>query len=457
MGQVVPFIARMRDSGDWSAAERARLEALADQLAAAGVNVEVVFGATDDGDPWCVVTDESGDVLIHVARIGGRFVVHSAVDDTVGESADLHTALRDRLLATEDAVAPQSATILPFGLTARQGQTFLALLAATAFFYETAGIGDTAQAAPAIDLPPQADTPPPVEDDAVGHTREAVAQAAAPQSAPERATTLVASTQTAPEPAAILTPDTQVEAPAAPQAEMAPAAAAEPDLTLASQREPGEVFTLRGGDGDDSIKGTAANEHILGGAGNDTLSGGGGQDTLDGGAGDDRLELDGGTVAIGGAGADTFVIKAPVVMGRGDLLLGTIADFAADEGDRIFSFTGHAIRPPPYDPASKPLRPTPDGDRSGSEGLTGQMNPPFDGATPPGGGDGVAVTPADWTRMELDLDGDGVADGYILIHVRGPGASAEGPGAEASGVAGPGVGPPIGVVGQGFVPPDPFA
>ncbi|WP_337185089.1 hypothetical protein [Phenylobacterium sp.] len=442
MGQVVPFIVRMRDSGDWSAAERARLEALADQLAAAGVHVEVVFGATDDGDPWCVVTDESGDVLIHVARIGGRFVVHSAVDDTVGESADLHTALRDRLLATEDAVSPQSATILPFGLTARQGQTFLALLAATAFFYETAGIGDTAQAAPATDLAPPADTPPPVEDDAVVHSREAAAQAAAPQPAPERATTLIASAQTAPEPAAALASDTSGEAPVTPQVEIAPAAAPEPDIALSPTPDTGEVVTLRGGDGDDSIQGTAANEHILGGAGNDTLSGGGGQDTLDGGAGDDRLELDGGTVAIGGAGADTFVIKAPVAMGRADLLLGTIADFSADEGDRIFSFSGHAIKPPPYDPAGKPLRPTPDGGQDGSTGLTGQMNPPFDGLTPPGGDYGVTVAPADWTRMEVDLDGDGASDGYILIHVRGPA---------------PGVEAPIGVVGQGLTPPDPFA
>ena len=32
MGQVVPFIARVRDSGDWTAAERARLEALARTL-----------------------------------------------------------------------------------------------------------------------------------------------------------------------------------------------------------------------------------------------------------------------------------------------------------------------------------------------------------------------------------------------------------------------------------------
>jgi len=44
MGQVVPFIARVRDSGDWTEVERARLQEVADRLAAGGVHVEVIFG-----------------------------------------------------------------------------------------------------------------------------------------------------------------------------------------------------------------------------------------------------------------------------------------------------------------------------------------------------------------------------------------------------------------------------
>src|SRR3990167_8427976 len=179
MGQVVPFIARVRDSGDWSATERARLQELADRLAAGGVDVEVIFGATDEGDPWCVVTDGNGDVLIHVARIDGVFVVHSAVDDAVNENVDLHTALRDRLAATEEAIAPESATILPFGLTARQGQTFLALVVAAAFFYETSGVAGTAEAAELPqDLPPPEPAPPSPDADAPTQERELATQGA---------------------------------------------------------------------------------------------------------------------------------------------------------------------------------------------------------------------------------------------------------------------------------------
>ncbi|MBJ7413322.1 MAG: hypothetical protein JHD15_23600 [Phenylobacterium sp.] len=193
MGQVVPFIARVRDSGDWTTAERARLQELADRLAASGVDVEVIYGATDEGDPWCVVTDGAGDVLIHVARIGGKFVVHSAVDDAINENADLHTALRDHLAATEDALADQSATILPFGLTARQGQTFLALVVAAAFFYETTAVGGTAEAAELPDLPPDEPSAPQPDADAPVQERDLAAQGATlQQQAPGAATAAAA-------------------------------------------------------------------------------------------------------------------------------------------------------------------------------------------------------------------------------------------------------------------------
>src|SRR3954468_23123809 len=182
MGQVVPFIARVRDSGDWSPGERARLEGLADQLGQSGVDVEVIFGATDEGDPWCVVTDANGDVLIHVARIGGGFVVHSAVDDALSEGGDLHAALRDRLAVTEDAMAPKSATILPF--EARQAQTLLALVVAAAFFYETAGLGGEPHAADPSHAPAAPEDPPPAaahDNDAHSQDREVVARGAALQ------------------------------------------------------------------------------------------------------------------------------------------------------------------------------------------------------------------------------------------------------------------------------------
>lgn len=443
MGQVVPFIARLRDSGDWTAAERARLQDLASQLSASGVHVEVIFGATDEGDPWCVVTDENGDVLIHVARIDGKFVVHSAVDDAVNESADLHAALRDSLEATEEVMAPRSATILPFGLTARQGQTFLALLAATTFFYETASVGDSAEAAEPVHIQPSEDPPPPpVDTDTPTQDRETVAQGVALQPSAAAGTTALAAAAPAAEaasnagsasaPTAGGDDDHLARAPATAAETTAPAAPAEPKILI------------QGTAGDDLLVGSAADEHLVGGDGNDTLRGGGGNDLLEGGAGDDVIEITSHATAIGGKGADTFLIQAPVQMGRAEQLLGTILDFDRLEGDRIFSWTGQTVRLMPHQPPpggeDGDKTPAPPTTAAGDFTTTATTPPgPTDrapggsgGETGHGGGDssGFGPTTVDpnpptlaphppLVRVDVDLDGDGAADGYILLGVRG--------------------------------------
>ncbi|PZQ62457.1 MAG: hypothetical protein DI570_10815 [Phenylobacterium zucineum] len=421
MGQVVPFIARMRDSGDWSASERARLEELADRLAAGGIRVEVIFGATDEGDPWCVVTDENGDVLIHVARIDGRFVVHSAIDDAVNENVDLQSALRDRLEATEEAVTPQTATILPFNVSARQGQTFLALLAATAFFYETASLGDTAEAAtpPAAPLQTEEPPPPPPPAQAEAQDREVVAQGAVLTDATDDAHKGAIVQGPAEEPAAeTVTPAAEAPPPvvveelAAPQpveSNAGPAASAP-----AEQVQP---IVVLGTDGDDLLVGTEADERIEGGAGNDTLVGGGGHDTLLGGAGDDRIELTSTVIAVGGEGADTFVINlAPTPASAGKMLFGVILDFFSGEGDRIVTSVGREIRVPerttnPNEPKTDETGPTtlgpPIADGGGDFGAQGGNGSFFGGNT------------TNLTRVDIDVDGDGVMDGYILVGHRG--------------------------------------
>lgn len=440
MGQVVPFIMRVRDSGDWTPGERARLEELADRLAAGGVEVEVIFGATDEGDPWCVVTDGNGDVLIHVARIDGKFVVHSAVDDAVSESADLHSALRDHLTAAEEAFAPQSATILPF--TARQGQTFLALVVAAAFFYETSGVAGVAEAAEAPDLSPLPDPPPPdLEADSPLQAREVAVQGSAQQQPTPQTPSAAA---TGPAKAASAAPVVAEPPPPVTAAIVAPNTPASADTTQAAQAPATERALILGTADDDLLVGTAADERLVGGEGNDTLRGGGGNDVLDGGAGDDRLELAEGAAAIGGDGADTFVVQAPTGPGGPDTLLGVILDFGEAEGDRLVTAFGQVIdtrnlrRPP--DDADKKIDPLTDG---GGDVTTTEFRP-----LTPGPGD---FTTSDFgptvvgppTRVDVDLDGDGAADGYLLVTFKPPsGAPAEDP--------------PIGVVGQSLGSTDPL-
>ncbi|OYW30054.1 MAG: hypothetical protein B7Z44_02520 [Caulobacter sp. 12-67-6] len=134
----------------------------------------------------------------------------------------------------------------------------------------------------------------------------------------------------------------------------------------------------------------------MGGPGNDLLVGGGGRDTLDGGLGNDRIVLNSDSVAHGGRGGDTFVIIAPRVLNQPDTLLGTIFDFNASEGDRLTTAEGELV---------------------------------FVGR--PGGEPsdlGFASTPDGGQRVEVDLDGDGRADGYVLLAQASPDVVMQGDG-----------------------------
>jgi len=67
------------------------------------------------------------------------------------------------------------------------------------------------------------------------------------------------------------------------------------------------IVDIDGGDGADTISGSAANDTIFGRAGADILSGNGGNDSMDGGAGADTINGGAGADSIdGGAGADTI-------------------------------------------------------------------------------------------------------------------------------------------------------
>lgn len=109
----------------------------------------------------------------------------------------------------------------------------------------------------------------------------------------------------------------------------------------------GAVY-LYGGDGDDTLVGTAANDFLRGDAGNDVLHGGPGSDQLWGGSGDDlffgendgdimwaEATADGGDEFYGGAGSDWVTYEnrsTPVTVTVGN---GLADDGAASEQDNI--------------------------------------------------------------------------------------------------------------------------
>lgn len=356
MSNVVPFEPRPSAGGGWTAAERERLSELSDRLSANGAKVEVVYGMTDEGDPWCVIKDENEEVLIHVARINGQFVIHDASADSVQEGDTLWSAC-DRLLGGDWREIREDVVV---SLSARQVQTFMALVVAGTFIY------DIEHAEAAVDV--TAAEPPPAAPALVSVAAIEAAQASteeqrqdllALQQGPNR--DVGSPTALAPEPETVLeaadAPTTiepaKPEAPSASEAATplaAPLHESAAGLTLTGTDGDDDLRggdgddTLQGGAGDDSLSGGAGADHLLGGSGADTLDGGGAPegrfDFLDGGEGDDQIHLAPTTLAAGGAGADTFVL--PDRPGA-DGLLGAIFDFSAAQGDRLVNAEGKSV------------------------------------------------------------------------------------------------------------------
>jgi hypothetical protein len=342
--------------------------------------VHLVFGATDDGAPWCAVMNEDDEVLVHVARVDNQFVAHFVMEDVVAHGADLREALGQWLNPEPE----RRGVVVPFSRPDSSPELLVLLAVATflehqlalaAPFMTEGGIGsDSGPAAEPPSSPSEADTDTGADTDA---TPKVDAAAAAPE--PD---SVVA--QLAPSPSQA---DALDQPPSGSQVtSILEAAASTQAVTVDAQPVTAPaapslfaVF-IHGGDGDDLLVGTARAERLTGGPGNDTLDGGGGRDTLDGGAGDDRILLTPGAAI--GDGADTFVLSAPVVLGNAGTLLGAVFDFKASEGDRLVAAQGDlVVLAHPDHP-----RTAADASKSGPD-----------------------------VRIEVDFDGDGQADGYVLL------------------------------------------
>lgn len=106
--------------------------------------------------------------------------------------------------------------------------------------------------------------------------------------------------------------------------------------------------TLLAGAGDDRLIGGRAADLLMGGDGNDILVGGDDSrledraaDTLNGGAGDDLLVLGGGDLALGGEGADSFVLGGWMAGGQS----ATIDDFTDGEDRLLIGYAAGSAPP----------------------------------------------------------------------------------------------------------------
>ncbi|MFA5600426.1 MAG: hypothetical protein WCY15_04150 [Phenylobacterium sp.] len=397
MGDIIPFLSRLVGRLDWSAAEKARLQQLADRMGQGELDLEVVFGRSDQGEPWCAVTGQDQEVLVHIARIGGRFIVHHLAEDILeaGESlwAAVERALGD---AWTDLPAPTLAEVIPIEAQSRHTHILSALIVAAVLVEaEFAPPAEATAEEPADPLLPPADPPPEAVSEARADEPAAIPARAhdEPVKGSSAATRLAplgqdeADSPAPPTPVAV-----QASAPAEPLAVEA-WTPSEVHETQPREEEEEAAHRLVGSEGDDVMAGGAEAEVLFGAGGNDTLSGGGAPegefDWLHGGDGDDALIVEAQVVAVGGAGADRFTF---VFDGGQGGQFGRVLDFTPSQGDVLQSAGAHPVAL---------VSATAEADV-----LAGLPSPPqgFGQAGPPPG-----------YRVGMDLDGDGQADGEVLL------------------------------------------
>jgi hypothetical protein len=434
MGEILAFSPRPPAS-DWSPNERGLLMLLTQQLSSTYGEVDGVFGQTDSGDPWYVVTDASQDVLVHVARIDGQFVVHDAAVDMFHQVGSLWGALRQMLASN---IADPSGVVVAFNPSSREAQSFLSLVIAVGLYLELRGI-ELGEAGPL-----NFENLPRVDDPAIQGVASKLIAAlnleadraqdhalALPAAAGETAVAAPPVKVTAPQGVVVETPApaqgdlgaVQASHSAETGATSASSSPVHPTVqqsggdthegqfeitTLASDLSApgtglvGARYVTAGTSGADTMKGTAEGDVIAGGGGNDYIDGGGAQkgqiDRIDGGAGDDIIVMDARVVASGSGGADTFLIAANEPTDKAGTLLGVVLDFSAAKGDHMAVMgSGHVTV----------VSAQAVGDVLAVQGATL--------------GENTAAQVSDvtravsGTRVGFDIDGDGREDVFILL------------------------------------------
>jgi hypothetical protein len=93
---VVPISRLFQRSWDWSPREIAEFYRVEAALLQAGLRIDTGRGLSDDGDPWFVFCrHDDCEVIIHIARIDGEYVLVSPCYDGVARGRDIGSMVRD--------------------------------------------------------------------------------------------------------------------------------------------------------------------------------------------------------------------------------------------------------------------------------------------------------------------------------------------------------------------------
>ncbi len=110
---------------DWSNQELANLFRVKRLLDSAGVPNEIDRGITDEGDPWFLFCDGSGEVFIHLCRLDGVYILDSPNISAPLRGRDFNALIEeftDRKVTGEEADAPDTQRVVRLE---RNGKVFL--------------------------------------------------------------------------------------------------------------------------------------------------------------------------------------------------------------------------------------------------------------------------------------------------------------------------------------------
>ena len=93
---VVQLERMFRRSWDWSSREMAEFYRVESALIQAGLKIESERGVSDEGDPWfAFCRPDDSEVIVHIARIGGIYILAGPSYDGIASGSDIGALVRD--------------------------------------------------------------------------------------------------------------------------------------------------------------------------------------------------------------------------------------------------------------------------------------------------------------------------------------------------------------------------
>ncbi|MCV6601109.1 MAG: hypothetical protein OIF54_06050, partial [Cohaesibacter sp.] len=129
----------LRKKTDWTNVERAEFMRIHKLLSSFGLHVAMEMGLSDENDPWCVFDlIETGETLVHFARIDGALIAHDIITDEIVKAASL-TELAELIMAKYPSIRAGQGPKASDNVIAFPGAYLTGFVAAVYFFSQHTG------------------------------------------------------------------------------------------------------------------------------------------------------------------------------------------------------------------------------------------------------------------------------------------------------------------------------